>query len=112
MREHLAFVELDPVVDDAAHRVAGRRERPADVQEVVAEIRKPTPHLLGGPVLDVILELVDLVVERVDQVEERLGDVVDEVVRVLADRLVGPAGGQRGLDVERLLARRRLPHRQ
>ena len=41
------------------------------------------------PVLDVVLELVDLVVEAVDQVEVPLGDLVDEVVRVHPDALVG-----------------------
>ena len=50
---------------------------------------------LGGPVLDVVLELVDLVVELVDQVEEALGDVVDEVVDDHRDVLGVAAGGLR-----------------
>ena len=37
----LALLDLDDVVDDAAHRVAHRRERAPDVQQVVAELGDP-----------------------------------------------------------------------
>jgi hypothetical protein len=58
--------DLDDVVDDAAHCVAGRRERAADVQQVVPQLAQPISRQLGGRRLDAVLELVDLRVERVD----------------------------------------------
>ena len=82
VREHLgALLDLDDVVDDAPHGVAHRRERAADVQEVVAERRDPLARLLGRLVLDLVLELVDLGVDVVDEIEVALRDVVDEAVR-------------------------------
>ena len=80
MGEHLAVRELDPVVDHLANRVTRGGERAPDVEHVVAEGREPNPDPVGGPLLDVVLEIVDRVVDAVDQVEEALRDVVDEVV--------------------------------
>ena len=82
MREHLlAVLDLDDVVDDAADGVAHRRQRPANVEQVVPKLRNASTRRLGRARLDPVLELVDLLVEVVDQIEVSLGNVVDKAVR-------------------------------
>ena len=89
VREDLVALELDPVVDDLADRVARRRERAADVQQVVPQRREPRPHPLGvhSSTWSSSSSISSLSV--VDQVEKALGDVVDEVVGDHRDVLVG-----------------------
>ena len=82
MREDLvAFFDFDDVVDDAAHRIAHRREGATDVQQIVAKLGDAISRHRRGLRLDPVLELVDLRVDVVDEIEIALGDVVDEPVR-------------------------------
>ena len=111
--EHRVLADVDPAVDDPADRVAGRGERPPNLEHVAPELGQPLANLLAGPVLDPVLELVDLGVEQVDDAEVPLRDLVDEVVR---DHARGGASVcvaclLERCEVEGLLARRRLPHR-
>ena len=109
-REELDALELDSPVDDLAHRVARRRQRAPDVQQVVAQVGDARADLRGRPLLDLVLELVDLVVHVVDQVEVALRDLVDQPEREHARGLERRARLLRRLRVERLLVRRRLRH--
>src|SRR5205823_1592136 len=100
----LAFADVDPTVDDAPDRVAGRRDRATDVQQVVPQRRDAAPDLRCRPVLDPVLELVYLVVESVYEIEEVLGDQIGEPVDHQPDgriRLLRH-GLPRGLEVERM----------
>ena len=108
----LAFLDLDDVVDDAPDGVAGRRERAADVQQIVAEVAEPAPRLRRRSDLDGVLELVDLAVERVDEVEVVLGDVVDEPVEHHPGVVVGMARFARRPRIVGVLVRRRLADAQ
>ena len=110
-REELPLVELDAVVEHLAHGVSGRRKGAADLPHVRAQLAEPVPHLASGSRGNHVLELVDLVVEVVDQIEVALGDLVDEVVDVHADVLVGAARFLRRPRVERPLSGRRLRDR-
>jgi hypothetical protein len=110
-RKELPLVELDPVVDDLVHGVAGRREGAADPAHVLAQLAQAQPHLRRRLDGDQIFQLVDLIVERVDQIEVALGDLVDQVVDEHADVVVNAACVLRRRRVERLLARRRLRDR-
>ena len=67
------------------HRVADRRERPAHVEQVVAQPGDALADLLRRPRVDAFLELVDLVVQRVDEAEVVLGQLVEEDVGDLPD---------------------------
>ena len=77
-REQGPAFDVDPAVDDLAHRIPGRRQGLADVQQVVPDLRDSPARLLGGPRVDAFFELVDLLVDRVEQVDVALSDVVDE----------------------------------
>ena len=70
--------ELDDVVHDATDRVAHRRERAANVQQVVAQLRDAGSRYRRRLRFHLVLELVDLRIDVVDEVEIALGDVVDE----------------------------------
>ena len=76
----LAAVDVDRVVDHrrTASRIGVSVRRMWRRSWRSAQIR--ARDLLGGPVLDVVLELVDLVVQLVDQGEVTLGDLVDQAV--------------------------------
>jgi hypothetical protein len=69
---------VDAAVDEAADRVAGRRERLADAQHVVPEIGDAPADVARAQALEVVVELVDLVVEIVDELEVPLCDRVEE----------------------------------
>ncbi len=111
-KDLLAPLDLDHVVDDTADGVASRCERPADVEEVVAELAQACARLGRRSRLDNVLELVDLPVERVDEVEIVLRDVVDQAVEHHPGVVVRPARLTHGARVVRMLAGRRLAHAQ
>src|SRR5439155_24059371 len=110
--EQLSVVELDSVVDDLAHSVARRAERPPNPEQVVAQAAQTATDVLRAVYRNPILQLVDLVVQRVDDVEEALGYLVDQVIGEHTDLFMQPARFLRRLWIEWLLAGRRLRNRQ